>query len=165
MNRKSFWTIRRKGFGFKVRFGTAWEDDMTRADVFITVSILGMGLVFSIMGAMLLTVLSVISIANHQVFPLLLYVGAFVILICGLLCVMAWGHFKIHMDGEDTFVFRNTWGRKRKFRFDEISQVKQIMGNTVLWVGDTKISIPEEISVISQKFADRLDQRVLELYK
>ena len=69
------------------------------------------------------------------------------------------------MTGEDAFVFRNIWGRKRKFRFDEIFQVKQIMGNTVLWVGDTKISIPYEISVISQRFADRLDQRVLELYR
>ena len=93
MKLKWFWELRRRGFGFRLRFGTAWEDDVTRADVFISVSILGVGLVFSVMGAMLLTILSLVSIVNHQVFPVLLYVGAFVILICGLLYVMVWGPY------------------------------------------------------------------------
>ena len=141
----------------KMRWGTTLVDDHPRADMFLPAWMFAMGLLFTIFGVIMGTVLILLPIP-----PVYILLAA-VLLLFGIAALMCWKNQTIHMLSDDSFEYSTFLGKKTVYRFDEITGMKQGSDYTTLFIGEGKVHI-ESIAIVSQRLTQRINKQLEKLY-
>ena len=149
------WTTRTHVFGSKVSFSVGFTpvDDKARADMFLPIWLLTLGIFACGTGTLML----VISLANK--IPFMAIIFSLALLATGTFTILLWKNHSIRILSEDSFEYKNFYGSKRVFRFSDIKGMRRGIDCKVLLVGDAKILI-DSSAILSEELRARIQTQL-----
>ena len=136
------------------------EHSQPRADMFLPVWLLILGILLAIVSAALIGVgLFFLFIwgADPQS-TLLPWFGAAACVILAVFAVLCWRNQKIHMIDNDSFEYITFSGKKHVFLFDDITRIRQNTDSLTIFVGKHKVHV-EFIAIFTERLAKRIGTR------
>lgn len=85
-----------------------------------------------------------------------LAIGFVIAGLLGVAATLCWKNQTIRIIDEDTFEYSTFWGKKIRYRFAEIKELRVNQDSMTLFVGNGKVHI-EAMVVISQELMDKID--------
>ena len=137
----------------KISFGTTLVDDEPRADMFLPVWLLVMGLLLIVVGAIVGIVFAVLQIST------LMIVLAAVMVLLGAAALLCWKNQTIRILPNDTFEYSTFLGNKIIYRFGDIKGLKKNTDSMTLFVADGKVHI-ESIAIVTDRLSDRINKQL-----
>lgn len=144
-------TTRTHVFGSKVSFSVGFTpvDDKARADMFLPIWLLSLGIFACATG----TILLVVFLVNRLPFVPVFF--ALALLATGTFTILLWKNHSIRILSEDSFEYKNFYGSKRVFRFSDIKGMRRGIDCKVLLVGDARILI-DSSAILSEELRARI---------
>lgn len=137
----------------RISGGTFLVDDKLRADMFLPVWLLGLGILFVMFGG----IFGIVMIALGCAFPLIILFAALIAL--GIGAILCWKNQTIRMLPNDSFEYSTFLGNKRVYRFSEILGFRENSDSFTLYVGDGKVHI-ESCAIMSARLEDRINKQL-----
>ena len=136
----------------KISFGTTLVDDKLRADMFLPVWLLVMGLLLIVFGTIIGIVFAVLQIS------FLIIVLAVAMTLLGVAALLCLKNQTIRMLPNDTFEYSTFWGNKTVYRFSDIKGMKKSTDSMTLFVANGKVHI-ESIAIVTDRLSDRINKQ------
>ena len=132
--------------------GQALSDDRPRADMYLPIKILALGIVLIIAGVFV----GAYALMNFSAGAAVLAAGG---LGLGVPAVLCWRNQTITMISEETFVYTNMWGKTTEYRFDRIERLVPGRDSMTLLVDGGKVHI-ESCAVLSPQLVERINRQL-----
>lgn len=137
--------------------GKAFGDQEHRADMYLPVKVLALGLVL-LVGAVILGVVAVVL----QSLPAA--AGAVIALPLGLFALLCWKNQTIQMLPNDAFEYTTLFGNKKMYRFSDVKALRRNSDSMTLFVGEGRVHI-ESCAILSDRLVDRINKQLESIYK
>ena len=137
----------------RISGGTYLVDDKMRADMFLPVWLLGLGILLVMFGGIFGIVMTALGLAGPMI---ILFVALIALGIGAILC---WKNQTIRMLANDSFEYSTFLGNKRVYRFGEIRGFRKNNDSFTLYVGDGKVHI-DACAIMSEKLEDRINRQL-----
>lgn len=122
---------------------------MKEKDMHLPVWVCGLGIIF--------LVAAVVCMAIISISPLICITAAVICLCLGISAVLCWRNQWAEVIDDDEFIYSTMFGNKNKYRFSEITDIRQNSDSMTLFLGKNKIHI-ESCAIISDRFANLVNQ-------
>ncbi len=133
--------------------GKPFSEDGPRADMFLPVWLLAMGMALVALGAGALIVSLIIP---PSVAAIIVAAAGLAMVLFGAAALLCWRNQTIVMLSEDEFEYTTFLGSKRVYRFDDITHMRVKQDSLTLFVRGDKVHI-ESSAIMSRRLITRLD--------
>ena len=120
----------------------------TKKDMYLPNAVCGLGIFFLACGV-------ACAVASF-IYSLYLLIGVVFCLALGVAAVLCWKNQWVQMLNDSEFIYSTMFGTKIKYRFSEITDIKQNIDSMTLILESGKVHI-ESCAIISDKFADKIN--------
>ena len=132
--------------------GKVIPEDVPRADMYLPLKILALGVVLIIAGVFI----GVYALCNFTAGAAVLAVGG---LVLGALAVLCWKNQTITILSDETFAYTNMWGKTTEYRFDAIERLVRNRDSMTLHVGGGKVHI-ESLALLSPRLVEMVNEQL-----
>lgn len=128
---------------------------MQKKDMYLPNWVCGLGALFLVV-SIVCVVLSFTVFSYSMIFMIGCIIGAVICLGFGVAAILCWKNQWAEMINDDEFVYSTMFGRKIKYRFADIKDIKQNSDSMTLLLENGKVHI-ESGAFISDRFVDRIN--------
>ncbi len=140
----------------EILLGRVISDDEPRADMYLPVWILSMGIMLSVAGITIGVIAFVLSSVKAAA------VGV-VLLIIGIVALLCWKNQSIVMLDDDSFEYRTMFGRKKVYNFSDLERIRKNNDSMTMFIGGGKVHI-ESSAILTKRLIDRINRQLEMMY-
>lgn len=140
----------------EILLGRVISDDEPRADMYLPVWILSMGIMLSVAGITIGVIAFVLSSVKAAA------VGV-VLLLIGIAALLCWKNQSIVMLDDDSFEYRTMFGRKKVYNFSDLERIRKNNDSMTMFIGGGKVHI-ESSAILTKRLIDRINRQLEMMY-